>query len=52
MEKENLTFAFTFRVSPEQRAQMQQTANAKGLPLTTWIRMVALEAAREQKGDK
>ena len=47
MDKENLTEALTFRFSPEQRAQMQRAANAKGLPLTSWIRMVALKAAKK-----
>lgn len=46
-QSETGTIAMTFRVSPEQRAQMLTAANAKGLPLTTWIRMVALEAAKK-----
>lgn len=51
MEKEPLTETLTFRFSVEQRATMQKAANAMGLPLTTFIRIAALEAARKQKGD-
>jgi antitoxin component of RelBE/YafQ-DinJ toxin-antitoxin module len=38
-----------FRVSDELKADMEKTAKAKGLTLSGWLRMVAIEAIEAAK---
>jgi uncharacterized protein (DUF1778 family) len=38
------------RVTPQQGAVIVAAANDKGLPVATWLRTVALEAANQQLG--
>lgn len=37
------------RVSDREKALLQKAAEARGLTLSAWVRMIALEAAREEK---
>ena len=37
------------RVSDEERAKLQAAADARGLTLSGYIRMIALEAAKKEK---
>jgi uncharacterized protein (DUF1778 family) len=37
-----------FRVTPEQGSIIAAAAESKGLAVATWLRMVALEAARNE----
>jgi uncharacterized protein (DUF1778 family) len=37
------------RVPPEQAEIIAEAAKRKGLPVATWLRVVALEAAEKQK---
>ena len=38
------------RVSPKDKATLQLAADARGLTLSAYVRMTALEAAKREKG--
>jgi uncharacterized protein (DUF1778 family) len=38
------------RVSDREKALMQKAADARGLSLSAWVRMIALDAAKKEKG--
>ncbi len=40
---------FVVALSLDEREALQSAATRKGLPLATWIRMVSLNAAREEQ---
>lgn len=37
------------RLTPEEREEMQREADAAGVPLASWVRTVAMRAARRSK---
>ena len=37
------------RVSPQQRAIVRRAAEASGIPLSSWVRMVCLKAAKRDQ---
>lgn len=41
----------TFRCSEDERQQMHDAAEIEGLPLSQWLRRMALERARKVKRD-
>ena len=43
--KDNL---IRIRVSDDERAKLQAAADARGLTLSAWVRMIALEAAKKE----
>jgi uncharacterized protein (DUF1778 family) len=38
-----------FRVSDREKGLMQKAADARGLSLSAWVRMIALDAAKREK---
>jgi uncharacterized protein (DUF1778 family) len=44
----NKTARLFIRVSDEERARLQAAANARGLTLSGYVRMTALEAAKRE----
>jgi uncharacterized protein (DUF1778 family) len=44
------TDSIEVRVTPDEKEIMRSAAKARGLSLSTWLRMVAIDAARETKG--
>jgi uncharacterized protein (DUF1778 family) len=45
-DKDNLV---RVRVSDREKALMQKAADARGLSLSAWVRMIALDAAKKEK---
>lgn len=43
MEKENRTFGFNIKTTKEEREAIKENAHKVGLPVATYIRMVALK---------
>jgi uncharacterized protein (DUF1778 family) len=45
-DKDNLV---RVRVSDREKGLMQKAADARGLSLSAWVRMIALDAAKKEK---
>ena len=41
-----------FRVSDELKAKMKKAANAKGIDLSGWLRMIAIAAINEAENER
>lgn len=50
MSKANRDTELRFRVNAAERKTMQAAADARGQTLSAWLRLVALDAARKEKG--
>jgi uncharacterized protein (DUF1778 family) len=42
----------TIRLSPEERAQIEKAAEAQHLPVSTWLRQLALKAVRTESDEE